>query len=285
MLGHKLVQQLQSEFDVWTTLRGNFNNFTDIGIFDRDRVFEKFDVLDAPEVERLLEEIKPDAVINAVGIIKQNPVSADVEATLTTNSIFPHRIAVLAEKRDFRFIHISTDCVYNGKTGFYKEDDLPNAYDLYGKSKNLGEVKGPNCLTLRTSIVGRELRECKSLVEWFLSQRGRQIRGFEKAFFSGFPTIVLSRIIRDIIKNFKHLQGLYHVSSEPISKLELLKKMKTAFDLDVEITPEGNYSIDRSLNSEKFRKETGFSPPSWDEMIRQMANDPSPYEKWRKTNS
>jgi dTDP-4-dehydrorhamnose reductase len=281
MLGHKLVQVWQKRFDLWVTLRGKFSDNEIYGIFDKNKTFELIDVESIESLEKIIEEIKPDVIFNAVGIIKQLPTSKNVIKTLTVNSIFPHQLAEMVEKKDIRLINISTDCVFDGNKGNYNEDDLPNAIDLYGKSKNLGEVTGENCLTLRTSIIGRELNTNHSLVEWFLSNQGGKVKGFVNAIYSGFPTIVLADIIADLIENYPKLNGLRHVSSEPVNKFELLKLIKNAFNVNIEIEHFEDFVIDRSLDSTKFRQETGFSPKSWEEMIKLMAEDRLKYEKFR----
>jgi len=282
MLGHKLLQEWQARFDVWTTLRGGFEDVRQYDIFDPAKTLENIDAEDFPSVERAVGIVAPEVIFNAVGIIKQLPSSKNVIKTLTVNSIFPHRLAELAAKTGARLINISTDCVFDGKKGNYREDDLPNATDLYGKSKNLGEVDGANCLTLRTSIIGRELSTNHSLVEWFLSNRGKKVKGFVNAVYTGFPTIVLADIIADLIEHHKDLSGLYHVSAEPINKYELLQMIGEAYRADIEIEPDESLRIDRSLDSRRFRSTTGFKPAAWKEMIRQMAEDKTPYETWRK---
>lgn len=282
MLGHKLVQEWKDKFDVWTTLKGDVEDYRRFGIFDQEKTLGKVDVETFETVEKAVEIVKPDVIFNAVGIIKQLESSKNVIKTLTINSIFPHRLAEIAGKFNSRLINISTDCVFDGKKGNYSEADISNATDVYGKSKNLGEVTGENCLTLRTSIIGRELQTNHSLVEWFLSNRGSKIRGYVNAVYSGFPTIVLADIIADLIENHQNLSGLYQVSAEPIDKYELLKLINEAYEADVEIEPFEDFYIDRSLDSTKFRQETGFQPASWREMIKQMADDRTPYDEWRK---
>ena len=282
MLGHKLVQEWKAKFDVWTTLKGNFEDYERFSVFDRDKTLDRINAEVFETVERAIERVEPDVIFNAVGIIKQIPSSKNVIKTLAINSIFPHRLAEIAEKNGARLINFSTDCVFDGKKGNYNEEDIPNATDVYGKSKNLGEVLGENCLTLRTSIIGRELQTAHSLVEWFLSNRGKKVKGYVNAIYSGFPTVVLAGIIADLIENYKDLSGLYHVSSEPITKYELLKLINEGFQSDVEIEPFEDFWIDRSLDSTKFRKATGFQPQSWREMIKMMASDATPYDEWRK---
>jgi dTDP-4-dehydrorhamnose reductase len=282
MLGHKLVQIWQDRFDLWSTLRGPFEKYEKYRIFDKKRTFEGVDAENFETVENVIRKVRPRVIFNAVGIIKQLPTSKDVIKTLTINSIFPHRLAETAEKTGARLINISTDCVFDGKKGNYIEEDISNATDVYGKSKNLGEVSGENCLTLRTSIIGRELFSSHSLVEWFLSNRGKKVRGFVNAIYTGFPTIVLADIIAGLIENHEGLSGLYHVSAEPINKFELLKLINEAYQAGVEIEPETEFAMDRSLDSTTFRQATGFRPEGWREMIKKMAEDQTPYDKWRK---
>lgn len=283
MLGHKLVQVLGEKLEVWTTIRGEFSGAERFGIFNRDRAIERVDVTDLASVRRAIETAKPNVVINAVGVVKQLPTSKDVVKTLLINSIFPHQLAGLSEEFGFRLICISTDCVFDGRKGNYNEQDDANALDLYGRSKNLGEVSGGNCLTLRTSIIGRELDTNHSLVEWFLSSRGGKINGFVNAIYSGFPTIVFADIITDLILNHGGLSGLFHVSSEPISKFRVLELINEDFRAGVQIEPFEDFTIDRSLNSTKFRDATGFKPQPWEKMIERMATDATPYDTWRRT--
>ncbi|MBP9664969.1 MAG: sugar nucleotide-binding protein, partial [Pyrinomonadaceae bacterium] len=177
-------------------------------------------------------------------------------------------------------ISVSTDCVFSGRKGNYSESDEPDARDLYGLSKLLGEVKAGNCLTLRTSMIGRELNSQNSLVEWFLSNRGGRVDGWTKAIYSGFPTLELAKIIGDIIEFSPDLRGMYHVSSDPVSKFDLLQLLDDAYGARVEITPSEKVVIDRSLDSTVFREITGYAPPTWAEMVAAMAADPTPYDEF-----
>ena len=235
MLGHKLVQIWKDKFDVWTTVREKFVNYQKYEIFDRQKTIENIDVESIESIESLVKKIQPNVIVNAVGVIKQVKDSKDVIKTLNINSIFPHQLGQIAEKYNARLICISTDCVFNGKKGNYTEEDISDAEDLYGKSKNLGEVVDENCLTIRTSIIGRELQTEHSLVEWFLSNDGKKVKGFTNAIYSGFPTVYLAEILENLIVNFKNLTGLYHISSEPINKFELLQLIKKAYKVDIEI--------------------------------------------------
>jgi dTDP-4-dehydrorhamnose reductase len=282
MLGHKLVERWRGKFEVFSTVRSDFSRYESAGLFKKDEIISPVEIENIESVRRAIKISQPDVIVNGVGIIKQLPTSKNVIKTLTVNSIFPHRLAEMALENNARLITISTDCVFNGKRGNYSEEDVSDAEDVYGKSKNLGEVVAENCLTIRTSIIGRELETAHSLVEWFLSNRGGKVRGFTNAIYSGFPTIVLAEIIADLIVNQPNLSGLYHVSSEPIDKYRLLCLVRDAYHLDIEIEPCDDFRIDRSLNSAKFRQATGFAPESWEEMIKKMADDSFPYERIRK---
>ncbi len=281
MLGHKLTQILGKKNEVYATVRGNFGDYKKYNIFKRENLFENINVENIEEISKIVETLKPEYLINCVGIIKQMPMAKDSVKTIKINALLPHQLAEIGDKFNSKLITISTDCVFRGDRGMYQEDDQPDALDLYGKSKNLGEVTSGKHLTLRTSIIGRELDSAHSLIEWFLQNRGRKIKGFAKAIYTGFPTNVFADIIADLMQNHRDLSGLYHVSSEPINKYELLLLAKKHFQIDVEIEKDEDFKIDRSLDSTKFRQITGFQPESWEKMIEKMAQDETPYQNWR----
>ncbi|MFD0739056.1 dTDP-4-dehydrorhamnose reductase family protein [Lysobacter koreensis] len=212
---------------------------------------------------------KPDIVINAVGLIKQLQSSQDPLSALPLNALFPHRLARLCAVAGARLVHISTDCVFTGAAGGYVETDTPDATDLYGRSKLLGEVDYPHAITLRTSIIGHELGSANGLIGWFLSQQGTT-RGYTRAIFSGFPTLELARIIERYVVPRADLHGLYHVASSPISKHDLLQLTAAAYGKDIEIVPDDTLVIDRSLNADRFNAATGYQPPVWPELVRAM---------------
>lgn len=281
MFGHKLYQRLGSKFDVAATIRGDFGSIERFELFEKASIIERIDVADPASIRRAIEIARPDCVINAVGIIKQSPKSKDVIETLTVNSIFPNRLAQLSTEFGFRLIAISTDCVFDGMKGNYLESDRPDARDLYGMSKYLGEVSDDRTLTLRTSIIGRELLTCQSIVEWFLSNRGETVKGYKHALYTGFPSVVLAEIIGDLISDHTGLSGIYHLSSDQISKFDLLSLLNHFYQANVTIEPDDGLVIDRSLDSSKFRAITGFQPAAWTDMVEQMAADTTPYEKLR----
>lgn len=275
MLGHMLFTQLslQKNLDVYATAR------TSSGLslwFSSDlvkKIRADVDVDNFDTVIRAFASIQPDIVINCIGLIKQLPMASDPLSAITINSLLPHRISMICRCAGARMIHISTDCVFDGKKGDYTEHDSSNADDLYGRSKFLGEVAYlPHCLTLRTSIIGHELKGKLGLIEWFLAQEGK-VRGFTHAIYSGFPTIELARIITDYILPNPELTGIYHVSSDPVSKYDLLKLVAKKYGKKIEIEPFDDFRQDRSLDSSLFRRLTGYMPPSWPELVDKMYQD------------
>jgi dTDP-4-dehydrorhamnose reductase len=282
MLGHKLWQIYRERFDTWVTVRSSFRDCERYGLLDQTRTIDGVDASEFHSVVRACATVMPDVVINCIGIIKQRPTAKDPAISLTINSLFPHYLANLCSATGARLIHISTDCIFSGQKGMYREDDVSDAEDLYGRTKFLGEVSGPGCLTLRSSIIGRELETNSGLVEWFLSQDGEMVRGYTRAIYSGFTTMEFSRIISGIIENESGLSGVLQVSSHPIAKYDLLCLLKEAFHLSIDIKPYDQPVIDRSLDSTRFRQITGYKPPSWPEMIAEMASDTTPYGEWHK---
>ncbi len=276
-----MYQSLSTSFDVYGSVRGTATEYYSLGIFDPRRLVEGVDANNFEAVVEAVSKVEPEVIINCIGIIKQLRESQDPIRSLSINSLFPQRLALLCRARKVRLIHISTDCVFSGLKGSYREDDIPDAEDLYGQTKFLGEVGEPPALTLRTSIIGRELRTTSGLIEWFLSNRNGKVRGFTKAMYTGLTTIAISKVVRSLIRDFPTLSGTYHLSSERISKYDLLTLVRNAYNLRVEILPDESVIIDRTLNSERFRQATGFQPPSWAAMIGEMAEDPTPYDEWR----
>lgn len=267
MLGHRVYQKLKNRHDTFVTLR-NYKQFKEYNLFQRDKVIESFTVESNENIQNVLEKVHPNYVINCIGITKHQSISNNPIQMITVNSLFPHNLSLICDKIGAKLIHISTDCVFSGKKGGYKEDDFADADDLYGRTKFLGEVKDmKNTLTIRTSIIGRELRTSLGLLEWFLNQNGCSVKGFKNAVFSGFTTGVLADIIIDILEKHSGIYGLYHISAEPINKYELLNLIKKKFNLNIEIIPDEEFYCDRSLDCSKFRKKTGFIPLSWEQMI------------------
>lgn len=220
---------------------------------------------------QLLNEAKPDVIVNCAGLTKHLPMGNDPIAALSINALLPHRLAKLCQLTGARLIHISTDCVFSGKKGNYLEDDQSDATDIYGKTKHLGEVIAPGVLTLRTSTIGHELGTKFGLLEWFLSQD--TCKGYRNAIFSGLPSLEFAKVLRDVVIPDSTLEGLYHVAAQPINKDALLRLIAKVYQKQVEIQTDEQITIDRSLSSEKFSSATGYRAPDWHEMIEAMHKD------------
>ncbi len=285
MLGHKLWQFFSPRFDTFATLRSMGEAGATSDIFDRSRALTGLSAESSEDFARAVEKVRPDAIVNCIGIVKQMASSRDPVSSITVNALFPHKLARICHDAGVRLIHLSTDCVFSGRRGNYSEEDIPDAEDLYGRSKLLGEVDGENCLTIRTSMIGRELTGTHGLLEWFLSQEGNPVRGFRRAIFSGLTTIALSELIAGIITDHTALQGIYHVAAKPISKFDLLSLIKQTYGVDVEINPDETVMCDRSLNGKRFYEATGFIAPSWPEMILRLRDDPTPYHNFRRVRA
>lgn len=271
MLGHTLFRYLSNydDLDVYATVRtaSGIDRWFSSDLIRKIRIGVDADNIDT--VIRALATIQPQIVINCIGLIKQLPLANDPLSAITINSQLPHRISLICQTAGARMIHISTDCVFDGAKGNYREDDPSNANDLYGRSKFLGEVAYSHSVTLRTSIIGHELEGKLGLVEWFLSQK-EPVKGFTRAIYSGFPTIELAAIIKQYVLPNPSLQGVYHVSSDPISKYDLLKLVAGRYGKEIDIEPTDDFRIDRSLNSERFRSITGYKPQPWPELVDRM---------------
>ncbi|MDY7565982.1 SDR family oxidoreductase [Pseudomonas sp. RTC3] len=255
------------------SVRGTMRNRSGLKNFKselKDSFYVDVDVLDHDSIISVFDAARPDLVINCVGLIKQladakNPLSA-----LPINAMLPHRLSKLCGLVNSKLIHISTDCIFSGRKGMYTENDISDAEDLYGKSKYIGEISDqPHVLTLRTSIIGHELGSSSSLIDWFLSQTGT-VKGYSKAIFSGLPTVEVARVIVDFVIPNPELCGLYHLSVEPIDKYSLLREVAKVYEKNVEIIPDDELLIDRSLDSSRFRSAVGYMPPSWPDLIKTM---------------
>jgi dTDP-4-dehydrorhamnose reductase len=270
MLGNAMLRTLsQSDaYEVWGTARsdGVLKHF-DAAL--AKRIITGIDVENVDSLTSLLAAVRPSAVINCIGLVKQLAQADDPLSALPINALLPHRLARLCSLVGARFVHISTDCVFNGRKGDYLESDPSDAEDLYGRSKYLGEVSYPHAITLRTSIIGHELSSAHGLVGWFLAQEGT-VKGYRKAIFSGLPTVELSRVVRDVVLPNLELSGLYHVAAQPIAKYDLLQLVRDAYGKTIVIEPDDRVAIDRSLNAERFREATGYVAAPWPELVARM---------------
>lgn len=269
MLGHQLLTYLQPRHEIRVTLRQDLSAYANYGIFTSNNSYAGIDVRSLDRLVEVLADFQPEAVINAVGIVKQRLTAKESIPSLEINALLPHRLAMLCKGIGARLVHLSTDCVFSGKKGNYMENDPSDAEDLYGKTKFLGEAQDSHCLTLRTSIIGRELSRHTSLLEWFLAQSGT-IKGFSKAIYTGFTTLEMSRIIENMLVNHPDASGVYQVSSDSINKYDLLLLFREKLGHKVEIVPDDCFCCDRSLDSSRFRKEFSYTPPTWESMIEEL---------------
>lgn len=268
MLGNAMFRIVSETAEAYATIR-SVSAIRHFPAQLQDRILSGVDVLDHDVLVDLFRRLRPDVVVNCVGLVKQLAESEDPLSVLPINAMLPHRLARLCALVGARLVHVSTDCVFAGVKGGYRESDVSDATDLYGKSKFIGEVDYSNAVTLRTSIIGHELSSSQGLVEWFLSQTG-SVKGYAKAVFSGLPTVELARAIRDVVIPRPDLCGVYHVASTPIAKLDLLQLIASVYGKEIDIVPDGAVVIDRSLNAERFLAATGYAPPLWPELVRAM---------------
>jgi dTDP-4-dehydrorhamnose reductase len=275
MIGHKLWQNLSRRFDnVYTTIHRSKAECEGFGrLFISDHVIDSLDVSNFELLKGVLTGLRPDVILNCIGITKRHPEANNAIPCLILNSLLPHKLAGWGLTHGARVFQFSTDCVFDGKTGNYVEESLPSAEDMYGRTKYLGDIHGQNCLTIRTSFIGRELTSFTELLEWFLAQDGKTVKGFRKAMYSGVSTIFLSRVVGDLIEYHPNLSGLYHIASDVISKYDLLCLARDEFHLNIEVEPDDSFVCNRTLIGDRFKKATGIEVPSWPEMMHELAID------------
>lgn len=273
MLGNSIFSSLlkSKNLDVYGTIRGKLKNNKYFST-NTEKIFQDNDASNIDSIESTIKKLRPEVVINCIGIIKQQKLSREYIETIRINSLFPHEIAHICNKVNSKLIHFSTDCVFSGSKGSYKENDIPDACDLYGRSKHMGEIEYDNHITLRTSIIGHEIGSSLSLIDWFLSQSG-EVNGYTKAIFSGLPTCIIADILEKHILCNTNLKGLYHLSVEPIDKYSLLRLVANIYNKEIIIKKSDDLVINRSLNSERLQKSINFKPPSWNTLIQAMHLD------------
>lgn len=282
MLGHKLWQRARTQFDTYVTLRVPPPAGART-LFEPERTLVGIDARRFESVIEALEATRPQVVVNAIGLVKQKAEARDTPALIEVNALFPHLLARATAQRGLRLIHVSSDCVFSGRRGAYDaERDLPDPLDAYGRAKLLGEPEEPGCLTLRTSLVGRELQGRHGLLEWFLSQRGGRIPGYTRAIFSGLTTSRFADLLLMLVEHQPALEGLHHVATAPISKHALLTLLGQAYALRVTIEARDQPVLDRSLDGQRFWSTIGLAPPTWPAMAAELAADPTPYDSWRQ---
>lgn len=271
MLGSQCLQHFSANHEVRVCLRNSYNSYADFDLYTEQNSFFDVDVHNLSSVGRVINDFQPEAVINCIGIVKQRTAAQDALESIKINSLFPHQLADLCEKHKARVITFSTDCVFSGAKGNYSEQDNPDPKDLYGRSKLLGELYYPHCVTIRSSIIGLELSNFFSLISWYLQQTGT-IKGFTRAFYSGFTTIEMARIIERILMQHQEINGLWQIASNPINKFDLLQLFGQQLGReDITLEPETEFFCDRSLDGSRFNQVTGYAPPSWTDMLLELA--------------
>ena len=270
LLGNTIIKFFfeKKDYEVFGILR----DFSKIRFFKKNyqkNFFEVKNVLDFVDLENKIKELRPNVIINCLGKTNKNLSNNLICEYIQINSLFPHKLHQISTSLDIRLIHLSTDCIFSGRKGFYSETDIPDPIDIYGKSKLLGELNYANSITLRKSVIGHELITKNGLLEWFLSEDG-PIEGYKNAIFSGLTVLELARIINDFILPRKDLNGIFNVSGLPISKYDLLKAISSEYQKSIKIIPNELIKIDRSLDSSSFNKCTGYKPKKWPELIKSM---------------
>jgi len=268
LIGHKLFQILGQDLDVHAVL----HHASAHPLFAGSNVYSNIDVLEFEQLTQLIGDNQIDVILNCVGITKRNPDINNMELAIATNALFPHQLANWAKAHNKRVLHFSTDCVFDGSLGNYSEDSATTGPDTYGKTKALGEINYPHSLTIRSSFIGRELKAKTELLEWALSCRGKNIRGFDKAFYSGVSTIVMARTVKQILTEHKALSGLYQLATDtPISKLDLLIQANQSFALGMQIETDSSFATMPTLNGAKLKKAMNLNLPDWSVMMEELA--------------
>jgi dTDP-4-dehydrorhamnose reductase len=270
MIGHKMAQTLDEDKGIELILNSRSKSKNLKELYPSCKIYD-YDFLEK-DIEELLEKTNPDFVINAVGITIRRGVE-NIKTSSLINSIFPYKIEAWVSKNNKRSIHFSTDCVYSGKQGNYLDNDEPDSKDIYGITKGEGEVNSKNTLTIRSSMIGREIFNKTELLEWAISSRDKKIKGFDKTIYSGVTTLWMSKTISKILKYFPELSGIYNISSEPISKYDLITKINYHFKLNLDIVTDSSFFSNKSLNSNKFFSKTDLEKPDWDSMLASLYGD------------
>ena len=270
MLGHMALRYFSrvSNIEAFGTCRSRAG-MRSITPLENGHLISDVEAYDLDKLESLLQNIKPTVVLNCIGIVKQSKDARSEIASIYVNSLFPHRLSLICKAAGSRLIHISTDCIYSGLNGPYHEASTPDPSDLYGRTKLLGEINYPNTITLRTSIVGPEIKSPTGLFSWFMSQHA-DVRGYTKAFFSGLTTVELCKVIHHHVIPQHNMTGIFNVSGPAISKYELLVLFKKKYSRQLQICPDESVVINRCLDARRFNEITGYHPPSWDQLVDHM---------------
>lgn len=271
MLGHQLLRVLSAKHKVLGILRRKSSSYNVPGLFTHKNTVSGVDIRHIENILPIISGFQPDVVVNAAGIIKQREEGNDPVTCIEVNALFPHRLSEVCAIYGAKLIHFSTDCVFSGtSSGLIPDGAVHDASDIYGKTKSLGEVSKNGCLTLRTSMIGLEIENKRGLIEWFLSQKGT-IKGYTHAIFSGLTTMELARVVIMLLESPWKRHGVYNVGTTPISKYNLLKRLNELTGHRVVVDKDECVVVDRSLDSSRFRADFKYTPPCWENMLRELA--------------
>jgi dTDP-4-dehydrorhamnose reductase len=283
MIGHKMYQVLSNSYpDTWVLFKKKIGQVAFCDIFNKDKIIDNFDLVQFDKLNSILDRLSPDVIINAAGITIRRGVDDNKYKSILINSALPHFLDNWTKSNNKRLIHFSTDCVFSGKTGFYNESSLTDAEDVYGRTKALGEVISPNSITLRGSMIGRELENKTELLEWFIKQNETSVKGFTNVIYSGITTIRMANYVHKIISDFPNMHGIYNVSAKSISKFDLVHLFNYFFKKETTIIPENSYTSNKDLDSTKFYKDTGFEKPNWEQLAKELLKDSESNSKYYK---
>ena len=275
MIGHKMYQTISKiHKDTWVTLRKSLTSYSYSEIYNPEKVIDNIDLINFQTISNQLNKINPDIVVNACGITIRRGIETLKSNSIILNSALPHFLNEWVTSNNKRLIHFSTDCVFTGAKGDYIDNDNKDAYDLYGSTKSMGEViDSKYAITLRGSMIGSELENKTELFEWFLKQKNKKIKGFNKVIYSGITTTKMAEIVLKLIDQFPNLSGVYNISSKPISKFELLKLWNNLFDINANIEIDNSYTSNKNLISDNFYRTISMEQPDWVELSSQLNID------------
>jgi len=275
MIGHKMYHIISKiHNDTWVTLRKSLRSYSYSEIYNPEKVIDNVDLINFQIISNQLNKINPDIIINACGITIRRGIDILKSNSIILNSALPHFLNEWVTSNNKRLIHFSTDCVFTGAKGDYLDNDNKDALDLYGSTKSMGEVfDSKYAITLRGSMIGSELENKTELFEWFLKQNNKTIKGFNKVIYSGITTTKMAEIVLILINQYPNLNGIYNISSKPISKFELLKLWNDYFDINANIEIDNSYTSNKNLISNNFYKTISMKQPDWIELSSQLKID------------
>ena len=272
MIGNCLFKylSLKKKYQVYGFVRNKMILNHENKLIDKKKLIE-VQILGNNNFKKVIQDLNPEVIINCAGIVKQNPLIKNIPLTIELNSLFPHNLNLICKELNCRLIQLSTDCVFSGRKGNYKENDYADANDLYGRSKFMGEINDKNCLTIRTSFIGHELKNKWGLLSWFISQE-KKVNGFKNSIYSGLTTLEIAKIIYKFVLPNKEINGLYHIASKPIDKFSLLEIINEIYQKDITIKKDYSLINDKSLDFSKFREVTGYEPIEWAYALKELKN-------------